>query len=211
MRSSGRVAWPLSATVTASLLVMTVMVTQIGMCSGSQHLPNSGLSFQQLSPMQAATELRTCVARYGTSSHRRSFNTTVTSGWAGFVLHNHTTQAVAGPLVPKTGSTFLRALFGDHIRPAALTTVEEYLRLRDEFIELRLETIRKAEASARAHGKLDKAKILNVSAQNVETKFWFAVVRDPLSRFVDAYVQVATTIPANEALDCKFGNAYTAK
>lgn len=99
-------------------LVATSLFTTI---TGTKaHLPHSAVSFQQLSPTEAASQLKNCYEQIGSQSRFSEFSL---SQWAGLVLHDASIPVVAGPLVPKAGSTLLREMFGDKERPKSLTKV----------------------------------------------------------------------------------------
>jgi hypothetical protein len=178
IRKSG--ARDLLKLLAASLVVVAL---RLRTCSGGPHLPGAGLSFQQLSPTEAVTELRTCAAKYASYGYD---NISVVSGWAGRLLQNDSTPVVVGPLVPKAGSTTMRLLFGDPNRPDALTTVDEFLQLRA------------------GNGPQAKA---------ATDKLWFAVVRDPMTRFVDAYIQIANQIKPHKErrAECAFKDSQKAE
>jgi hypothetical protein len=166
------------------LATFVAVMTQLRTCTGGTHLPTADVSFQQLSPQQAAAELRTCAATYATGSSGPE-PSVFSDGWAGWLLQNESTPVVVGPLVPKAGSSLLRVMFGDRRRPDALTDVTDFLRLR---------------------GRTDTPK-----AEAATSKLWFAVIRDPLTRFVDAYVQMSDEIDAARHSGCDFSNVTKAK
>jgi hypothetical protein len=180
----------------AQLVTLAVIVMQMCMCRGGTHLPATGLSFAQLTPSQAADELRECLAKYNSSVQDSPH---VKSPWAGWLLQNDTAPVVAGPLIPKAGSTFLRVLFGAQNRPKALTTMAEFLRLRGEQPQ-----------SSNKFMSQHNTSVDPASAQLQASKFWFAIVRDPLTRFVDAYVQIANNINAGARSGCDFDHTWTA-
>eukprot|EP00958_Prasinococcus_capsulatus_P012774 scaffold1291_cov412-Prasinococcus_capsulatus_cf.AAC.14 len=97
-----------------------------------------GGSFIDLNAGEAATLLKRCMREHGVD---RRDNPGVDSGWAGKLIINQgvsasldsprsipradvhifcsrtCAQVIAGPLIPKSGSTTLRAMFGDPDRP----------------------------------------------------------------------------------------------
>jgi hypothetical protein len=135
--------------------------------------------------------MRECIKKHAEEQFLLIQNSSVTSEWAGWLLQNATTPVVVGPLIPKAGSTFLRAMFGDINRPEALTSIPDFLKLRRD---------EKQHPSEVAKGEVPANR-----------RFWFAVVRDPLSRLVDAYIQVGKWVVADEDSGCSFGKSDDAK
>eukprot|EP00750_Incisomonas_marina_P025230 INCI5355.1.p1 GENE.INCI5355.1~~INCI5355.1.p1 ORF type:complete len:385 (+),score=47.70 INCI5355.1:380-1534(+) len=151
----------------------------------SAHLPGTARPFQQLDPFEAARVARECLARYSQLAPDDPDYGLETS-WAGRVLCNESSPVIAGPLVPKAGSSLLRVLFGDENRPTSLTNLSVILEQR----------VAARDAAGSSHRKTDD-------------KFWFAIVRDPLSQFVDAYVQASNGIfPKGH---CQFTRTRSAK
>mmetsp|Transcript_9969 Transcript_9969/g.36445 ORF Transcript_9969/g.36445 Transcript_9969/m.36445 type:complete len:432 (-) Transcript_9969:82-1377(-) len=76
-----------------------------------------GGSFIDLNAGEAATLLKRCMREHGVD---RRDNPGVDSGWAGKLIINQGAKVIAGPLIPKSGSTTLRAMFGDPDRPQGM-------------------------------------------------------------------------------------------
>ena len=95
----------------------------------SAHLPGTARPFQQLDPFEAARVARECLARYSQLAPDDPDYGLETS-WAGRVLCNESSPVIAGPLVPKAGSSLLRVLFGDENRPTSLTNLSVILEQR---------------------------------------------------------------------------------
>jgi hypothetical protein len=170
------------------LALVMAMVKQLCGCA---HLPADGLSFQQLSPQDAAKELRDCLETHGGDELLLLQNTSVVkSDWAGWLLQNASTPVVVGPLIPKDASTSLRIMFGDKNRPEALTSVPDFLQLRQDDWNHHRSSQEDEEA---VNGEVPANR-----------RFWFAVVRDPLSRLVDAYIQIGYWVEADSASGCSW-------
>mmetsp|Transcript_6676 Transcript_6676/g.24753 ORF Transcript_6676/g.24753 Transcript_6676/m.24753 type:complete len:294 (-) Transcript_6676:14-895(-) len=76
-----------------------------------------GASFSDLSAAEAATLLKTCMREHRVD---RRDNPGMVTAWAGNLIINETAKVIAGPLIPKSGSTSLRAMFGDPDKPHGL-------------------------------------------------------------------------------------------
>jgi hypothetical protein len=186
-RRAPRLLWRLA------LLLLPLLATRrdlkvgggCGIAAAASHLPSSARPFQQLSPFEAATVARQCLRHFGAN---RPDNDTVTSEWAGTVLANSSVPVIAGPLVPKAGSTLLRALFGQADRPTAITAIDAVIKERQD-----------SRLPQTAHA---------AAAAGLGAKFWIAIARDPLSHFVDAYMQASNGLgPRGE---CKYERIRTA-
>ena len=162
-------------------LFAVVSLQNLCVFAGS-HVPSEGLAYSAVNPFEAARELKTCFNRLSTLYHR-PFSTSPESEWAGLILQNDSTPVIAGPIVPKVGSRLLRAIFGDKDRPLSLTQLAPFLENQTRESELTSKKVNEDERS--------------------DSKFWFAVVRDPLTQFVDAYVESGAKV--RDVDGCEFG------
>lgn len=97
--------------------------------AGSTHLPGTARPFPQLDPFEAARVAQECVGKYSQLAPEDA-DQWLSTAWAGQVLTNNSSPVVAGPLVPKAGSSLLRVLFGDQNRPKSLTNLSVVLERR---------------------------------------------------------------------------------
>ena len=165
-------------------MLLLIVVWSNVLCCVGRHMPTSNRNYSDVNPFEAANILRECVSEFKLVGTGDVGVEQINSTWAGMVLHGPRDPVIVGPLVPKDASSLMRVLFGDKNRPDALKHLDAAINMQKQHEDAG-----------------------STSTESTSNPFWFAIVRDPMSQFVDSYMQASNGVAATA--ECPFARIRT--